>query len=123
MGEKRTAEAEDRAANEAATAALGRAKLLAYPVGSVASVDVTEEVVSLLDLIVGTMDWSSGFLGDEQLAGFDKLADLLKFARPDAMCDCGHEKHVHDGNGACRSGIYALDPSKRCPCERFNWVP
>lgn len=42
-------------------------------------VDVTEHVVSLLDMITQSMDWGSDFWTDSDLPSFIELCRLLKF--------------------------------------------
>ena len=76
--------AQRNAANEAlkafkqASAARQRTKIYAYPKGS-KRVDVTEHVVSLLDMITTSMDWGSDFWTDTDLPSFIELCKLLKF--------------------------------------------
>jgi hypothetical protein len=41
--------------------------------------EVTEDVVTLMDLISGSMEWGSGFYDAEDLAAYTRLASLLKF--------------------------------------------
>jgi hypothetical protein len=47
-------------------------------------VDVTEDVVSVMDQLTNTLDWGSGFFDDPSLAAFLRLADLLKIDVPGA---------------------------------------
>lgn len=48
-------------------------------------VDVTEDVVSIMDRITETLDWGSGFFSDEDLAAWYRLADLLKIDVPPSL--------------------------------------
>lgn len=45
-------------------------------------VDVTEDVVSIMDRITETLDWGSGFFNDEDLHAWYRLAALLKIDAP-----------------------------------------
>ncbi len=55
-----------------------RTKIWAYP-KSRKPVDVTEHVVSLLDMITTSMDWGSDFWTDTDLPSFIELCKLLDF--------------------------------------------
>ena len=55
-----------------------RASIWAYP-ESEPAVDVTEHVISLLDMITTSMDWGSDFWTDTDLPSFIELCKLLKF--------------------------------------------
>lgn len=55
-----------------------RAKVYVKLQGVSQMVDVTEDVVSLLDMITSSMDWGSDFWCDGDLPSFIKLCDLLK---------------------------------------------
>lgn len=45
-------------------------------------VDVTEHVVSLLDMITTSIDWGSDFWSDDDLPSFIELCRLLKVGVP-----------------------------------------
>ena len=75
---KREAAAEALQAYKAATAERKRATILAFS-GSDPPVNVTEEVVSILDMITTSMDWGSDFWSDVDLPAFITLCSLLKF--------------------------------------------
>jgi hypothetical protein len=65
---------------ELASAERRRTRIWAYPdPDGRAPVDVTEHVVSLLDMITSSMDWGSEFWGDTDLPSFIELCKLLKF--------------------------------------------
>jgi hypothetical protein len=74
---QRKAAAQAMKAFKAATKERRRARIWAYPEGQ-KRVDVTEEVVSLLDLITTSMDWGSDFWSDADLPSFITLCGLLK---------------------------------------------
>jgi hypothetical protein len=76
--EQRTAAAAALKAFQAATAERRRATIWAEPEGE-PRVDVTEHVVSLLDMITTSMDWGSDFWTDSDLPSFIELCRLLKF--------------------------------------------
>jgi hypothetical protein len=61
-----------------ATAERRRARIWAEPEGE-DRLDVTEHVVSLLDMITQSMDWGSDFWTDSDLPSFIVLCQLLKF--------------------------------------------
>lgn len=69
---------EDPEGFAALTEARGRARIIAHP-RSGGELDVTEDLVSILDALMQTMDWSSGFLNREDVEAVDKLTALLKF--------------------------------------------
>lgn len=75
---QRKAAAEALKGFKAATQDRRRASIWAYPKGS-RPVDVTEHVVSLLDMITMSMDWGSDFWTDTDLPSFIELCKLLKF--------------------------------------------
>lgn len=77
--ESREAAAEVLRAYQAATEERRRARIWAEPEGE-PRVDVTEHVVSLLDMITTSMDWGSDFWTDTDLESFVELCRLLKFA-------------------------------------------
>ena len=76
--EQRYAAAEARRAFKTATDERRRTRIWAEPEGE-ARVDVTEQVVSLLDMITMSMDWGSDFWTDVDLPSFIILCKLLKF--------------------------------------------
>ena len=76
--ERREAAAEALRAFTTATERHRRARIVAYPLDG-ESVDVTEEIVSVLDMIVTSMDWGSGFWSDDDLPAFITLCSLLNF--------------------------------------------
>jgi hypothetical protein len=80
---KRVAAAEMMEAFKAATKVRQRSVIIAFPYGpsdsSAYPVDVTEEVVSILDMITTSMDWGSDFWSDDDLPAFITLCNLLKF--------------------------------------------
>jgi hypothetical protein len=76
--EQRQAAAEALKAFEAATDERRRTRIWAEPAGE-PRVDVTEHVVSLLDMITMSMDWGSDFWTDVDLPSFITLCKLLKF--------------------------------------------
>jgi hypothetical protein len=76
--ERQVAAAEALAAFESASAERRRTRIWAYPIGE-DPVDVTEHVVSLLDLTTSSMEWGSGLFNDEDLSAFFELCKLLKF--------------------------------------------
>lgn len=81
--ERRTAAAEALREFQKATQNRRRARIWAEPEGA-ERVDVTEHVVSLLDMITQSMDWGSEFWTDSDLPSFIELCGLLKF---DATAD------------------------------------
>lgn len=48
-------------------------------------IDLTEDVVSLMDVITTTLDWGSGFFSDTDLRAFIVIADLLKIDVPETI--------------------------------------
>ena len=76
--EQRTAAAEALKAFQEATDDRRRARIWAEPEGET-RVDVTEHVISLLDMITTSMDWGSDFWTDADLPSFITLCKLLKF--------------------------------------------
>lgn len=83
--ERRIAAAEALEAFKAVTALRERAKIVAYPLNG-EPVDVTEEVVSILDMITSSMNWGSDFWSDDDLPAFITLCGLLNFAEmPDVI--------------------------------------
>jgi hypothetical protein len=81
--ERRIAAAEALEQYKAATQERKRAVILAFPQSKDGThpepVNVTEEVVSILDMIVTSMDWGSDFWSDDDLPAFITLCSLLKF--------------------------------------------
>lgn len=75
---ERAAAAEALKSFQAATAERRRARIWAEPEGE-PRVDVTEHVVSLLDMITQSLDWGSDFWTDSDLPSFITLCRLLKF--------------------------------------------
>lgn len=75
---KRAAAAEALRSFKEATVARKRAKIVAFPLDG-EPVDVTEEIVSILDMIVSSLDWGSDFWSDDDLPAFITLCGLLKF--------------------------------------------
>lgn len=75
---KRRAAAEALQSFKEATAGRQRARIVAHPVNG-KPVDVTEEVVSILDMIVTSIDWGSDFWSDDDLPAFITLCTLLDF--------------------------------------------
>jgi len=75
---QRQAAAEALKGFQSATADRRRARIWAYPDGG-KRIDVTEHVVSLLDMITTSMDWGSDFWTDTDLPSFIELCKLLKF--------------------------------------------
>jgi len=67
--------------NRAVTEHLDRAKIWADPTSPGEFIDVTEDVVSIMDIVANSMDLGSGFLDEDDLRGFNRLADLLKMDR------------------------------------------
>jgi hypothetical protein len=76
-----------------ASAERRRARIMALPEGGQA-VDVTEHVVSLLDMITQSMDWGSDFWTDSDLPSFIELCKLLKFDPP-VCAACGQPAEAH----------------------------
>ena len=76
--EQREAAADALRAFKAASEDRRRARIWAEPEGE-PRVDVTEHVVSLLDMITMSMDWGSDFWNDADLPSFITLCRLLKF--------------------------------------------
>jgi hypothetical protein len=76
--EQREAAAAALESFKAATEDRRRARIWAEPEGE-PRVDVTEHVVSLLDMITTSMDWGSDFWTDTDLPSFIELCKLLKF--------------------------------------------
>lgn len=76
--EQRVAAAEALASFQKASAERKRTKIWAYPKRG-KRVDVTEHVVSLLDMITQSMDWGSDFWDDTDLPSFIELCKLLDF--------------------------------------------
>jgi hypothetical protein len=63
-----------------------RAKIWADPDtedGGVELIDVTESVVDVMDMVVGSMDWGSGFYSDTDKLSIIALARLLKVDLPE----------------------------------------
>ena len=87
MTDERTqAQEEARVAMEAASALKFRPRVTVWDptLGGPVGEDVTEDVVSLLDALIGSLDWGSGFLSDEEVAAVTRLAGLLAFELPRA---------------------------------------
>jgi hypothetical protein len=63
---------------QAATEDRRRARIWAYTEDG-ERVDVTEHVISLLDMITRSMDWGSDFWTDTDLPSFIELCKLLQF--------------------------------------------
>ncbi len=82
--EQREAAAEALEGFKAATKERRRARIWAYPEGQ-KRVDVTEHVISLLDMITTSMDWGSDFWTDTDLPSFIELCKLLKFEEVPGM--------------------------------------
>lgn len=59
-----------------------RARFLAFAEGEADPIDVTEDVVGIMDRLTDTLDWGSGFFDDDDLGAFLRLADLLKIDVP-----------------------------------------
>lgn len=76
--EQREAAAEALRRYKEATTARQRAEIIAFPIGG-QPVNVTEEVVSVLDMIVTSIDWGSDFWSDDDLPAFITLCSLLNF--------------------------------------------
>lgn len=81
---QREAAAEALRVFQQATAERRRAHIWAEPEGQ-PRVDVTEEVVCLLDMITMSMDWGSDFWTDIDLPAFITLCGLLKVDLPDEI--------------------------------------
>jgi hypothetical protein len=77
MNERAEADAQDQVAAAATSRQRNRARVMAQTPGGPR--DVTEDIVTLLDAIHGSMDWGSGFLNREDLVAWKTLADLLGF--------------------------------------------
>ena len=75
---QREAAADALRAFKAASEDRRRARIWAEPEGE-PRVDVTEHVVSLLDMITMSMDWGSDFWTDTDLPSFIELCKLLDF--------------------------------------------
>jgi hypothetical protein len=75
---QREAAAEALESFRQASAERRRTKIFACPKGR-RRVDVTEHVVSLLDMITTSMDWGSDFWTDTDLPSFIELCRLLDF--------------------------------------------
>lgn len=90
---KRVAAAEALAAFKAASEERRRARIVAIP-GDGCQEDVTEHVVSLLDMITQSMDWGSDFWSDSDLPSFIHLCGLLKFDAP-VCAGCGQSMESH----------------------------
>lgn len=86
--ERAKAALEALAAFKKATAERRRARITARPLGGL-PVDVTEDVVSVLDRLTETLDWGSGFFDDDDLRGFFRLTDLLKIDVPPTVARPG----------------------------------
>lgn len=81
---QRQAAAEALESFKQASAERQRTRIFAYPRKG-RRVDVTEHVVSLLDMITTSMDWGSDFWTDTDLPSFIELCKLLDFDEvPDA---------------------------------------
>jgi len=76
--EQRQAAAEALQSFQAASAERRRTKIWAYPRKG-RRVDVTEHVISLLDMITQSMNWGSDFWTDTDLQSFIELCKLLDF--------------------------------------------
>lgn len=76
--ERREAAAEALEAFKKATDKYRRAKIVAFPLDG-EPVDVTEEIVSVLDMITTSLDWGSDFWSDDDLPAFITLCSLLNF--------------------------------------------
>src|SRR5512146_2683957 len=77
--EKRTAAAEALESFKKATAERRRSHIYAESEPGQPLIDVTEEVVNLLDMITTSMDCGSDFWTDTDLPAFIRLCTLLKF--------------------------------------------
>ena len=75
---QRTAAAEALRSFQQASDERKRTKIYAYPKRG-KRVDVTEHVVSLLDMITQSLDWGSDFWSDSDLPSFIELCRLLDF--------------------------------------------
>ena len=75
---QRDAAAEAMRSFKAATEGRRRARIWAEPEGE-PRVDVTEQVVDLLDMMTQSLDWGSDFWADSDLPSFIELCRLLKF--------------------------------------------
>lgn len=49
------------------------------PPGELLGQDITEDVVSIVDALINSLDWGSGFLTDEEVQAVSRLARLLNF--------------------------------------------
>ena len=70
-------EARWKAQKEAEKSMLAASKRVNRASAKIGDIDVTEDVVSVLDALVGSLDWGSGFLDDDEIAAVSRLAELL----------------------------------------------
>ena len=75
MTERDDAESEAEESARAASAEVGRPRIRVEATNQ----DITEEVVTILDALYGSMDWGSGFLTDEETLAAERLMVLLRF--------------------------------------------
>ena len=73
MNEREWAQEQARREMEKASRVKNRARVL------INDIDVTEDVVSILDALIGSLDWGSGFLSDDEVSAVEKLAQMLDF--------------------------------------------
>lgn len=99
---ERDAAAEALRSFQAATADRRRARIWAEPEGE-QRIDVTEHVVSLLDMITQSMDWGSDFWTDSDLPSFIELCKLLKFDAP-VCAGCGRPLEDHEAAAEANHG-------------------
>jgi len=71
-----------RAQAEARTSFLKASQNQRRPRVLIGETDVTEDVVSVLDCLIGSLDWGSGFLDEEEANAARRLARILNFEDP-----------------------------------------
>ena len=77
--------------------------------------DIMAELATLYDVAVGSMDWGSGMLDNDEVAQVRKIARLMGYAdveyQHDKCSACGHDREQHHS--------FALDQNRLD--ERFEW--
>ena len=89
--------------------------------------DITGLVQVAYDTAVGSMDYSSGFLDNEEVAALKRLADLMGFEavnyQTDVCANCGHAWSRHGRSGSCWAspdgGYRRHNEDGQCDCPGF----
>lgn len=116
VSERARAEREARVENLRVSRERDRPRVI-IPCGPLCKDDVTEDVVSVLDALKGSLDWGSGFLDDTQLNAANRLMTLLKF-------ECGEEYSTGEISGWSRPGPgWDFVPFSQSPENPGGWDP